>query len=63
MKWIWKLQCGHTGTVDICAFLDEEPHNFVVTVNRGHMQGSSVLVAYSGDVNEVDLQLSAYTDR
>jgi hypothetical protein len=59
MKRTWKSVQGHTDTVDICVVLEEEFHNFDVAVVRSHMQGSSVVVAYSLDVNEGDFRIGA----
>jgi hypothetical protein len=50
---------GHTDSIKICAVIDQEFYHFDVAVDRSHMQGSSVVVAYGFNVNEGDFKIGA----
>jgi hypothetical protein len=61
MRWICNSVRTQTDSVYICALLTEEFHNLNVAIDRSHMQGSSVIFVYSGDMNEVYRKLGPST--
>jgi hypothetical protein len=63
MKWICKSAQRHTNNIDIRAALEEEFHNFNVAVDRSHMQGSSIVIAYGRDMNRGEFKIGLGTYR
>jgi hypothetical protein len=50
------MGAGTTQSVHIRALLNKQVHKLDVAVDGSHVQGSSTIVAYSGDVHEANFE-------